>query len=66
MKAIMVDNMVVSLEQMKSAEIAKYNTRNYNIHIEYHSGKFTNVGYGTEEEMKKLLCVIYEKYTSES
>lgn len=66
MKAIMVGNMVVSLEQMKSAKISKYNTKNYNIRIEYHSGQFASVGYGTEEEMKKLLLVIYEKYTSES
>ena len=36
MKAIMVDDMVVSLEQMKSAKIVKYNTKHYNIHIEYH------------------------------
>ena len=65
MKAIMVGNMVVSLEQMKSAKISKYNTKNYNIHIEYHSGEFTNVGYGTEEEMKELLWNIYNRYTAE-
>lgn len=65
MKAIMVNNMVVSLEQMKSAKIIKCNTKNYNIHIEYHSGEFTNVGYGTENEMKELLWNIYNRYTAE-
>lgn len=65
MKAIMVDDMVVSLEQMKSAKIGKYNTKKFQIHIEYHSGEFVNVGYGDEAEMKELLWTIYNRYTSE-
>lgn len=65
MKAIMVDDKVVSLEQLKSAEIVKANTKNYDIRIEYHSGEFTHVGYGSQSEMKELLWNIYNRYTAE-
>lgn len=65
MKAILVEEKMVSLENMKSSEIIKANTRNFEIKIEYHSGEAAYVGYGDKEEMRKLLWSIYNRYTSE-
>lgn len=65
MKAVRFGDKMVTLVNMKSAEVDKYNTKDFTVLIHYHGNEVETIGRGTREEMETLLKMIFDYYTKE-